>query len=96
MSISLIEDLSNEIFYKIFEYLDGCEIYKIFSNVNYRFEQLLNSSSFSFKIEFNCSTSNEFYINICKQHQILSFHVWSPLRKNDIFFSISIDSSFNH
>jgi hypothetical protein len=101
MSISTIENFSNEFFCEIFEYLDGCEIYQAFSNLNHRFQQLLNSSSLLFKFDFCCSTSNELYMNIYKQlllnnkHQILSFHICLPLQKNEFFSSFSIDSSFN-
>ena len=38
---SFIENFSNEIFYEIFDYLDGYDIYKAFSNLNNRFENLL-------------------------------------------------------
>ena len=37
-----IEDLSNEFFYEIFDYLDGSEIYQAFANLNHRFDQLLH------------------------------------------------------
>ncbi|CAF3898435.1 unnamed protein product, partial [Rotaria sp. Silwood1] len=47
--ITFIEDLSNEIFYEIFDYFDGGEIVKIFSKLNSRFEQLLHSSSILIK-----------------------------------------------
>ena len=55
-SIASIENLSNEIFYEIFDYFDGCDIYQAFSNLNYRFQQLIHSPSLLFKIEFHCST----------------------------------------
>ncbi|CAF1050879.1 unnamed protein product [Rotaria sp. Silwood1] len=46
------ENLSNELFYEIFEYLNGCELYKAFSNLNIHFHTLLQSPSLQFKIEF--------------------------------------------
>ncbi len=52
-SITCIKNLSNECFYEIFDYLDGCQIYEAFSNLNYRFQQLLNSSSLLFNIKCN-------------------------------------------
>ncbi|CAF0884045.1 unnamed protein product [Rotaria sordida] len=51
-SITSIENLSNEIFYEIFDYFDGGEIVKIFSKLNSRFEQLLHSSLILIKTHF--------------------------------------------
>jgi len=88
--------LSNELFYEIFDYLDGYHIYRAFSKLNQRFQQLLNSSSLLFKIHFH-STWNKTLINNYKQiiqlysHKILSLNFELPLRS-----SIFIDSSFNH
>ncbi len=44
--IDLGENLSNELFYEIFDYLDGYDIYKSFSNLNSHFNNLLNSEQF--------------------------------------------------
>ncbi|CAF3874719.1 unnamed protein product [Rotaria sp. Silwood1] len=99
--ITSIENLSNECFYEIFDYLDGYHIYNAFSNLNYRFQQLLNSSSLLFKIKID-SPSNKLYTNIYKQitlmnkHQIFSFDLFSPLKHKQFFSSFSIDSSFDH
>ncbi|CAF1002696.1 unnamed protein product [Adineta steineri] len=92
MSISLIENLSNEIFYEIFEYLDGSEIYQAFSNLNHRFQQLINCSSLLFKFNHDSlildNTYKQFLLN--HKHQIISFY----MPNNDFFSSFSIDSSF--
>ncbi len=45
-----MEDLPNEIFYEIWEYLDGCEAYDIFLNLNARFQYLLNHSLIPLKL----------------------------------------------
>jgi hypothetical protein len=101
MSITTIENLSNEFFYEIFEYLDGCEIFQAFSNLNCRFQQLINSSSVLLKINFDCSTTNELRMNIYKQllnenkHQILSFRMKSLRQNSEFLSSFSIDSSFD-
>jgi hypothetical protein len=98
MSTTTIENLSNEFFYEIFEYVDSYEIFQSFSSLNHRFEQLINSLSLSFKFNFHPSTSNDIYTNNFKQfllnhkHQIVSFHI----PKHDFFLSFSIDSSFHH
>ncbi|CAF5122985.1 unnamed protein product, partial [Rotaria sp. Silwood1] len=102
MSITIIEDFSNEIFYEIFEYLDGFKTFKAFSNLNHRFTQLLNSSSFLFNLDLLCSKLIELNMNIYEQlllnnkHQILSFRICLPREKCEFFSSLSIDSSFNH
>ncbi|CAF2158624.1 unnamed protein product [Rotaria magnacalcarata] len=67
--IACLDDLSNEIFYEIFDYLNGCEIGKTFSSLNSRFKQLLYSSSLLIKTHFYLfnydkmiNTSNELEI----------------------------------
>jgi hypothetical protein len=93
--------LSNELFYEIFDYLDGCEIYKAFSRLNHRFHKLLYSSSFLFKLNFDIK-SNELYGDICRQiislnkHQILSFYFNLPLHIDKFLLSFTINSSFDH
>ncbi|CAF4206710.1 unnamed protein product, partial [Rotaria sordida] len=102
MSITLIENLSNEFFFEIFEYLDGYEIYQTFSNLNHRFQQLINSLFLLLKFNFYHLTSDNVYTNTYKQlllnnkHQILSFHITLPLENDDFLSSFSIDSSFDH
>ncbi|CAF3883786.1 unnamed protein product [Rotaria sp. Silwood1] len=104
MSITSIENLSNELFYELFDYLDGIDIYKAFSNLNYRFQQLLNSSARLFKINITCQYE-ESYTEIFKQltllnhlnkHQIYSFFICIPYQAEHFFSSYSIDSSFDH
>jgi hypothetical protein len=51
LSINCIENLSNELFYEIFNYLYAWDIYNAFSNLNYRFQQLLDNSSILYKIK---------------------------------------------
>ncbi|CAF1231299.1 unnamed protein product [Rotaria sordida] len=96
-----IENLPNDLFKNIFDYLDGYELYEAFSNLNYRFKQLLNSPLLLFKIKFHL-TSNELYASFYKQmklinrHQTYSLNLYLPLRNNHFFSSFFIDSSFNH
>ncbi len=52
-SISCLENLSNELFYEIFDYLDGCDIYNAFSNLNIHFQNLIFCSSFPIKIDLS-------------------------------------------
>ncbi|CAF4202579.1 unnamed protein product, partial [Rotaria sordida] len=101
MPVTLIENLSNEFFYEIFDYLHGIDIYNSFSNLNYRFQQLLNSSSLLFKIKVH-TQSNESSMNIYKQiillnkHQIFSIDLYIPLQNKHFFSLFSIDSSLDH
>ncbi|CAF3711886.1 unnamed protein product [Rotaria sordida] len=49
--VDCFENLSNELFYEIFDYLEGCDLFKAFSNLNNRFQALLTSSSLRLKID---------------------------------------------
>jgi hypothetical protein len=101
MSINSIEKLPNETFYEIFDYFDGCDIHHSFSNLNYRFQQLINSSLLLLKIKFGYSKSKEifldYYEQICLQNknQILSINLWALEDMDEIISSITFDSSFN-
>ena len=100
-SITTIEHFSNEFFDEVFDYLDGCEIYQAFVNLNHRFQQLLNSPSVLFKINLAHWLSKEILIDIYKQmiilnkHQILSINSSTSLSMNRFCSSFSLDSSFN-
>ena len=93
MSInSCIEDFSNEIFYEIFDYLNGIDIYYGFSNLNNRFYQFIHNSSLSDEQFFNYSKQ----LSIINKHQILSLHFCSTSLDLDSFLSTYfVDSSFN-
>ncbi|CAF0779147.1 unnamed protein product [Rotaria sordida] len=49
--INCFENLSNELFYEVFDYLEGCDLFKAFSNLNSRFQAMLTSSSLRLKID---------------------------------------------
>jgi len=99
-SKTLIEDLSNEFFYEIFDYLDGIDIYSAFSNLNQRFQQLLNLSSILYKIKLHYP-SDELYENFVKKirrvnrHQIFSLHLHLRYLTVDFFSAFIINSSLN-
>ncbi|CAF4091863.1 unnamed protein product, partial [Adineta steineri] len=86
--------------YEIFDYLDGCDIYKIFSNLNYRFYQLLNSSLLLYKIKFHF-TSDDLFMNnyqhmkYINPHQIISLNLSSELYIDKILSSFNINSSLH-
>ncbi|CAF1075962.1 unnamed protein product, partial [Rotaria sordida] len=81
--ISHFEDLPNEVFYEILDYLDGCHAYEAFSNLNTRFEYLLNSSSLPLKLHFSFSSKSDFqhrFLSIVKPnvHRIIALSLSNP------------------
>ncbi|CAF1459979.1 unnamed protein product [Rotaria sordida] len=93
-SINCIEDLSNEIFYEIFDYLDGYDVYNAFSNLNNSFENLLIKSSLLMKIQISSTSEFDYHykelINLNKHH-ILSFHF-----NNELILGTIMQSSLSH
>ncbi|CAF3194320.1 unnamed protein product, partial [Rotaria sp. Silwood2] len=87
------EDLSNELLCEIFDYLNGYELYKVFSNLNSRFEQLFHSSFFLFKTHFYLFENDEI-MNIFKQFMFFNRHQIFSIRVNFIFYDSSFFSSF--
>ena len=82
-SIIRIENLSSEIFIEIFDYLNALDIYEIFSNLNFRFQQLLRWSSLLLKLNC-CAPIDEVlamgdYQSIFSRHgsQLLSIQIWA-------------------
>jgi hypothetical protein len=99
ISLTCIENLSDELFYKIFDYLDACHIYEAFSNLNLRFQHLLTYSSFSPKL--NChSMLKSVFEYYCKQHiipnrhKIFSIHLWHPTLIDVLLKHNTLDSSY--
>lgn len=96
---SLIENLSDEVFYEIFDYLHGYEIHQAFSSLNRRFENLLLSSSFLLKMKFSSTTVfDRRYQELIHSNKsrIRSLH-FSHEPITDRFISLCmIDSSFIH
>ncbi|CAF3670838.1 unnamed protein product [Rotaria sp. Silwood1] len=104
--MTCFEDLSNELLCEIFDYLDGYWLYQIFSNLNFRLEQLLHSSSVLLKTSFHILKNDE-NMNMFKRfmfanrHQIFSIHipsnalilVLSNLSSLPHLFSLTIETS---
>lgn len=92
-----MEDLSNELFYEIFAYLDSCRLNDVFSNLNTRFEQLLNSSNLLLRINSQYLTNDclKQYEQIIHhhRHQIYSIHSGFSHFSYDFELSFPIDSS---
>ncbi|CAF1569133.1 unnamed protein product [Adineta steineri] len=96
--ISSLNCLSNEIFYEIFNYLESCEVYYAFNNLNHRFEQLLKSLSIMLNINSDNLQSKKYIPNILKrilnfnQGQIIVIYLDMSLSIKEY---VSFDSSFN-
>ncbi|CAF5044791.1 unnamed protein product, partial [Rotaria sp. Silwood1] len=87
-----MEDLANEIFYEIFEYLDLYDIYKGFYNLNIRFRNLTIHANVLTKINSSIMSNSNFkdyYQNIVKsnQQQINFLRLTNPFAINIIFSS---------
>ena len=101
-SVSCLEDLSNECFYEIFDYLEACQIYEIFSKLNSRFHQLMNSSALFFRIKLRRSQPENKYFDHFEQmlihhrHQIYSIHSLNTINMSQTWLFSSIDSSYDH
>ncbi|CAF0770894.1 unnamed protein product [Rotaria sp. Silwood1] len=87
--ITCLEYLSNEIFYEIFDYLNGCEIVETFSNLNSRFKQLLYSSSLLIKTHFYLFNYDKM-INTFNELEIFSTEIYSNLKILSIHCSDNI------
>jgi hypothetical protein len=88
-SITRIEDLSNELFYEIFDYFDGDERVKTFFNLNSRFEQLLHSSLLLIKTHFYLFHYQEM-MNPFNELDILSTKICSNLKMLSVTCSKNI------
>ncbi|CAF0819100.1 unnamed protein product [Adineta steineri] len=102
-SHTCFENLSNELLYEIFEYLDACDIYESFSNLNNRLQNLIISSSILLRIKVNSEALLEDrcqHVIIPNSHRILSLHFrghpWGELLIDKFFNHCIIDSSFHH
>ncbi len=98
-AITSIEHLSNDLFYDIFEYFEGFDLYRAFSNLNTRFQDLLKWSSLRLKIHFPFETKLQFHnrlINVIfpNKHRILSLCTIGMQNNDAVFSSVTIDSSF--
>ncbi len=99
-SITSIEDLSNELFYEIFEYLYDYQIYEAFYNLNIRFQNLLTYSSQLLKIDF-CSKSESMVQNYYRQiiisnkNRIISLRLSSILTMDKFLEFIPMNSSLS-
>ncbi|CAF4602369.1 unnamed protein product [Rotaria sp. Silwood2] len=73
------EDLSNDLMYEIFDYLDEYDIYESFYDLNQRFKNLLIKSNLPIEIRFPSISKLNFYnyyrqMILSNRHRITLFH----------------------
>ncbi|CAF2111797.1 unnamed protein product [Rotaria magnacalcarata] len=98
-SKACLEHLANEIFYEIFDYLDTCDVYKAFSTLNIRFQDLLFSSSYRLKMNLYSQSESVLadrcrHLLIPNRHRLLSLHIRNESMVSSFFHLCTIDSSF--
>ncbi|CAF4020892.1 unnamed protein product, partial [Rotaria sordida] len=96
---SRFQDLSNEIFYVIFEYLDIHHVHKGFFNFNKRFKNLLNNSNLLTKINISTISKSDFdyyYRNIIirNREHINVLRLSNPFTTDIIFSPTNIILKF--
>ncbi|UJR07053.1 hypothetical protein I4U23_011341 [Adineta vaga] len=79
-SITHLEELSNEVIYEIFEFLDYFHVYQSFFNLNTRFQNLLTCSNLPIKVNTSSISRSNFEnyytdIIIPYQHRIISLSI---------------------
>ncbi|CAF1061141.1 unnamed protein product [Adineta steineri] len=89
------DDLSNELIYEIFDYIDYCLIYEIFVNLNLRFHSLFYESNLPLKVNFPLTSKTIFqyrckYIINSNIKRIISLNICKYFLE---FFSINLFSS---
>ena len=99
LSITHFEALSNEVLYEIFDYLDSCHIYEAFSNLNTRFQYLLDYSPVPLRINLTLRSKMIFehrckYIVASNLQRIVLLRLSGPLAIDLFLRSFSIDSRF--
>lgn len=99
-SSNCLENLSIELFYEIFDYLDGDAVCKAFSNLNIRLQNLILSASLLLKINILLNSKSTIE-NCCRnmifpnRHRILSLHLREESLGDELFNHCTFDSSFS-
>jgi hypothetical protein len=82
-TITRLEDLSNDIFLKILDYLNASDIFFAFASLNSRISLILNSARLHVNIHFtHCRRQVEFLSNHLKFHsdQVVSLQIYDKIR----------------
>lgn len=94
-----MEDLSNELLYEVFDYLDGWNIYQAFGRLNNRFDNLLSDPSLFLQIILlsGLKTNSEHYcreVIMPNQHRVRSLKIFDDCMMNQFLDYCEIDASF--
>jgi len=90
LSITHFEDLSNELIYEIFEFLDIYNVYQSFFNLNNRFQYFLINSTLPIKINISTLSKSSFehYYNdiiLPNKHRINILRLSNPFTVDIVF-----------
>mgnify|MGYP001028117369 FL=1 len=85
--VTQFEDFSNEIFFKIFEYIEIFDLFNIFSNLNNRFTDLLKHPSLRFDATLTSQTNSNSELLRFHQSQIVSLRFKAFFPNSDFFFT---------
>ena len=99
MAPTRMEDLSNELFFELFEYLDVCDLMNVFFNLNIRFRRLIRTSPLLFKIKLCPDEKSSVHgarkqVMVPYKHRILSLYLSDSLIINRFFTLYPISSAF--
>ncbi|CAF1448836.1 unnamed protein product [Adineta steineri] len=87
-TINCLENLPNEIFYEVFDYLDGCKLFNAFSNLNTRFQYLLACTSIRLKIRLTNASETVL--------QYQSDYIITPNKHRIVSLNLSADYGYYH
>ena len=96
---SVFEDLANEIYYEIFDYLDIYDIYQGFFNLNQRFQNLYFHSNLPIQINISTMTKMKFEcyykkIILPNKHRINYLRLSNPFTTDIVFSSARVITQF--
>jgi len=93
-NVTHFQDLSNDLFFEIFEYLDYFDIYQSFYDVNFNFRHLVTNSNFPIKINISTRSKwsfHRFYNHIVKHnlHRVQTMAISNVCLYDDVFSTVS-------
>ena len=93
-NVTHFQDLSNDLFFEIFEYLDYFDIYQSFYDVNFNFRHLITNSNFPIKINISTRSKwsfHRFYNHIVKKnlHRVQTMAISNVCLYDEVFSTVS-------